>query len=556
MNLKVFIERPILSSVISVLLLLAGIIGILTLPIEQYPDIAPPTVLVRTSYPGASAETIQKSVIAPLEESINGVENMDYMQSTSTNSGSISINVYFRQGTDPDMATVNVQNRISQAAGSLPAEVTRIGVTVLKRQNSMLKIVALHSPNGTYDTKFLANYMKINLEPQLKRIKGVGDVLLHSNQYSMRIWLNPSAMAQHNLIPDDITNVLSEQNIESATGSFGANSSSTYEYTMKYRGRKLTPEEFGEIVISALPDGEILRLKDVAKIELGLESYDYESKINGHPGIQFMIFQTAGSNATEVVNTIDDLLEEVKKDLPDDIEIDTLMSVNDFLYASMAEVFKSLVAAFILVVLVVYFFLQDIRATLIPSISIIVSLIGTFAFMALAGFTINLLTLFALVLAIGTVVDNAIVVVEAVQARFDIGYKSSYQATNDAMGGITGAIITSTLVFMAVFIPVSMMGGTSGIFYTQFGITMAVAVGISAINALTLSPALCAILMKPYIDENGNEINNFSTRFRKTFRLPSMLSSITINTVFCFLSVKNGRCGVLLPFASPYSLYS
>lgn len=517
MNLKVFIERPILSSVISVLLLLAGIIGILTLPIEQYPDIAPPTVLVRTSYPGASAETIQKSVIAPLEESINGVENMDYMQSTSTNSGSISINVYFRQGTDPDMATVNVQNRISQAAGSLPAEVTRIGVTVLKRQNSMLKIVALHSPNGTYDTKFLANYMKINLEPQLKRIKGVGDVLLHSNQYSMRIWLNPSAMAQHNLIPDDITNVLSEQNIESATGSFGANSSSTYEYTMKYRGRKLTPEEFGEIVISALPDGEILRLKDVAKIELGLESYDYESKINGHPGIQFMIFQTAGSNATEVVNTIDDLLEEVKKDLPNDIEIDTLMSVNDFLYASMAEVFKSLVAAFILVVLVVYFFLQDIRATLIPSISIIVSLIGTFAFMALAGFTINLLTLFALVLAIGTVVDNAIVVVEAVQARFDIGFKSSYQATNDAMGGITGAIITSTLVFMAVFIPVSMMGGTSGIFYTQFGITMAVAVGISAINALTLSPALCAILMKPYIDENGNEINNFSTRFRKTF---------------------------------------
>lgn len=556
MNLKVFIERPILSSVISVLLLLAGIIGILTLPIEQYPDIAPPTVLVRTSYPGASAETIQKSVIAPLEESINGVENMDYMQSTSTNSGSISINVYFRQGTDPDMATVNVQNRISQAAGSLPAEVTRIGVTVLKRQNSMLKIVALHSPNGTYDTKFLANYMKINLEPQLKRIKGVGDVLLHSHQYSMRIWLNPSAMAQHNLIPDDITNVLSEQNIESATGSFGANSSSTYEYTMKYRGRKLTPEEFGEIVISALPDGEILRLKDVAKIELGLESYDYESKINGHPGIQFMIFQTAGSNATEVVNTIDDLLEEVKKDLPDDIEIDTLMSVNDFLYASMAEVFKSLVAAFILVVLVVYFFLQDIRATLIPSISIIVSLIGTFAFMALAGFTINLLTLFALVLAIGTVVDNAIVVVEAVQARFDIGYKSSYQATNDAMGGITGAIITSTLVFMAVFIPVSMMGGTSGIFYTQFGITMAVAVGISAINALTLSPALCAILMKPYIDENGNEINNFSTRFRKTFTTSFNAVVNHYKYGVLFLSVKNGRCGVLLPFASPYSLYS
>lgn len=517
MNLRTFIERPVLSSVISIVLLLAGIIGLATLPIEQYPDIAPPTVMVQTSYPGASAETIQKSVIAPLEESINGVENMDYMQSTSTNSGSVSINVYFRQGTDPDMATVNVQNRVSQATGSLPAEVTQIGVTVIKRQNSMLKIIALHSPNGTYDQKFLSNYMKLNLEPQIKRIKGVGDAVLLSDQYSMRIWLNPDAMAQHNLIPDDITGVLAEQNIEAATGSFGENSSSTYEYTMKYRGRKLTPEEFGEIVISAQPSGEILRLKDVARIELGTESYGYISKTDGHPGVQSMIFQTAGSNATEVVNNIDAFLEEAKKDLPDDIEIDTLMSVNDFLYASMKEVFKSLIAAFVLVVLVVYFFLQDIRATLIPSIAIIVSLVGTFAFIALAGFTINLLTLFALVLAIGTVVDNSIVVVEAVQARFDVGYKSSYHATNDAMNGITAAIITSTLVFMAVFIPVSMMGGTSGIFYTQFGVTMAVAVGISAINALTLSPALCAILMKPYIDEQGHEIDNFSNRFRKVF---------------------------------------
>ncbi|MGM9738429.1 MAG: efflux RND transporter permease subunit [Candidatus Cryptobacteroides sp.] len=517
MTLKAFIDRPILSAVISIVILFAGLIGLATLPVEQYPDIAPPTVMVITSYPGASAETIQKSVIAPLEESINGVENMDYMKSTSTNSGTIQISVYFRQGTDPDMATVNVMNRVSMATGSLPAEVTKIGVTVLKRQTSMLKIIALHSPNGTYDTKFLGNYMKLNIEPDLKRIKGVGDVALLSDQYSMRIWFNPSAMAQHCLIPSDITGILAEQNIEAATGSFGENSGSSFEYVMKYKGRKMTPEEFGEIVINALPSGEVLRLKDVARIELGTESYGYRSSTNDHPGIQTMVFQVAGSNATEVVNEIDALLDEARKDLPDDIRLDTMMSVNDFLFASMKEVLKSLIIAFILVVLVVYFFLQDFRATLIPSIAIIVSLVGTFAFMAVAGFTINLLTLFALVLAIGTVVDNSIVVVEAVQSRFDAGYKSSYHAANDAMGGITGAIVTSTLVFMAVFIPVSMMGGTSGIFYTQFGITMAVAVGLSAINALTLAPALCALIMKPVIDEDGKEKDTFSNRFRKVF---------------------------------------
>lgn len=513
MTLTTFIDRPILSSVISVVILIAGIIGLLTLPIEQYPDIAPPTVMVMTSYPGASAQTIQNSVIAPLEESINGVENMDYMKSTSTNSGSVTINVYFRQGTDPDMATVNVMNRVSMATGSLPAEVTKIGVTVVKRQTSMLKIITLHSPNGTYDTKFLANYMKLNIEPEIKRIKGVGDVVLLSDQYSMRIWMDPAAMSRHNLIPSDITGVLAEQNIEAATGSFGENSGASHEYVMKYRGRLMTPEEFGEIVIQALPGGEILRLKDVARCELGTESYGYRSKTDDHPGIQTMVFQVAGSNATEVVNEIDALLEEARKELPEDVAIDTMMSVNDFLYASMKEVFKSLLIAFILVVLVVYFFLQDLRATLIPTIAIVVSLVGTFAFMAVAGFTVNLLTLFALVLAIGTVVDNSIVVVEAVQARFDSGYQSSYHAANDAMGGITGAIVTSTLVFMAVFIPVSMTGGTSGIFYTQFGITMAVAVGLSAINALTLSPALAALLMKPYINEDGQ----FSTRFRKSF---------------------------------------
>lgn len=518
MSLKhFFIERPVFAGVISIIILLGGIIGLANLPVEQYPDIAPPTVMVMTSYPGANAETVQKSVIAPLEESINGVENMDYMQSTSSNNGSVSIMIYFRQGTDPDMAAVNVQNRVSQATGSLPTEVTRIGVTVVKRQNSMLKVLSIHSPNKTYDQAFLANYLKLNIEPLIKRIKGVGDMIILSDSYSMRIWFDPTAMAAHNLIPDDITGILAEQNIEAATGSFGENSTATYEYIMKYKGRLLTPEEFGEIIIKVLPNSEILRLKDIARIELGTESYGYISQLNSNPGVQALVFQTAGSNATAVVEEIDAFLENISKDLPRDIQIDSLMSVNDFLYASIDEVIKTLIETFILVVLIVYIFLQDIKSTLIPSISIVVSLVGTFAIMSIIGFTINLLTLFALVLAIGTVVDDAIVVVEAVQARFDVGYKSSYHATADAMGGVSTAIITSTFIFMAVFIPVSMMGGTSGIFYTQFGITMAVAVGLSAVNALTLAPALCALILDPYVDATGKEKNNFSNRFRKAF---------------------------------------
>lgn len=518
MNIKTFIERPVLSSVISIVIVLAGLIAVKSLPVEQFPDIAPPTVMVMTSYPGASAETVQKSVVAPIEEAINGVENMDYMSSTSTNSGSVEIMVYFRQGTDPDMAAVNVQNRVAQATGSLPAEVTRIGVTVIKRQNSMIKVLDLHATEESgYDTKFLANYAKLNIEPQLKRIKGVGSVVLLSDQYSMRIWFNPAAMAHYHLIPDDITGVLAEQNIESATGSFGESSGSSNEYIMKYSGRKQTPEEFGEMVIRATPNGEVLRLKDVAHIELGTESYGYKSTADGHPGVEMLVFQIAGSNATEVVNEIDALMEESRKSMPEGLMIDSMLSVNDFLYASIKEVIKSLLLAILLVVLVVYFFLQDFRATMIPTISIFVAVIGTFAFMAVAGFTINLLTLFALVLAIGTVVDNAIVVVEAVQAKLEDGYKSSFEATKDAMGGITAAIVTSTLVFMAVFIPVSMTGGTSGVFYTQFGITMAVAVGISAVNALTLAPALCAILLKPYVDAEGRQIDSFSARFRNKF---------------------------------------
>ena len=543
MTLKHFIERPVLASVISIVIVIAGIIGLATLPIEQYPDIAPPTVMVRASYPGASAETIQKSVIVPLEQAINGVENMTYITSSAA-VGSASVTVYFRQGTDPDMAAVNVQNKVSRATGQLPSAVTQIGVSTMKRQTSMVKIFSLYSPDDSYDETFLSNYSKINIEPRILRIPGVGEAFTLGADYSMRVWLKPDVMAQYKLIPSDVTAALSEQNIESATGTLGENSENTFQYTMKYRGRYETPEEFGQIVIRSLPDGEVLRLKDVADIELGSESYAYKGYTNGHPGVSTMIFQTAGSNATQVVEDVEALLEEVRAELPKGIEIAHLQSVNDFLYASMNEVLKTLIEAIILVVLVVYVFLQDIRSTLVPTISILVALVGTFAFLSVAGFSINLLTLFALVLAIGTVVDDAIIVVEAVQARFDVGYKSSYHATIDAMSGITSAIVTSTLVFMAVFIPVAMMGGTSGIFYTQFGITMAVAVGISAVNALTLSPALCALLLKPYMDENGQMRDNFAARFRKAF-----------NTTFGTM-VNKYKHGVLLFIKHKWLMWS
>ena len=517
MNLRTFIERPVLSAVISITIVVVGIIGLFSLPVEQYPDIAPPTIMVSTTYYGASAETLQKSVIAPLEEAINGVEDMTYMTSSATNSGSVSITVYFKQGTDPDMAAVNVQNRVSRATGQLPAEVTQVGVTTSKRQTSILQMFSLYSPDDSYDENFLSNYISINLKPQILRISGVGDLMIMGGEYSMRVWMKPDVMAQYKLIPSDITGVLAEQNIESATGSFGENSDETYQYTMKYTGRLITPEEFGDIVIRSTDNGEVLKLKDVADIQLGQDSYAYHGGMDGHPGVSCMVFQTAGSNATEVNQNIDKLLEEASKDLPKGVELTQMMSSNDFLFASIHEVVKTLIEAIILVILVVYVFLQDFRSTLIPLVGIVVSLVGTFAFMAIAGFSINLLTLFALVLVIGTVVDDAIIVVEAVQARFDVGYRSSYMASIDAMKGISNAVITTSLVFMAVFIPVSFMGGTSGTFYTQFGLTMAVAVGISAINALTLSPALCALLLKPYINEDGTQKNNFAARFRKAF---------------------------------------
>ena len=517
MKLRTFIDRPILACVISVLILMLGLISLFNLPMEQYPDIAPPTVMVSTSYTGANAETVQKSVIVPLEEAINGVENMTYMTSTSTNNGSGSITVYFKQGTDPDMATINTKNRVSEAEGLLPAEVTKVGVTVEKRQNSTLKILTLYSPDNSYDQTFINNYFKINIEPRLSRITGVGNVNVMGGDYAMRIWLNPQVMAQYSLVPDDVISALGDQNVEAATGTLGEDSENTYQYTLKYRGHYETSEEFGNIVIKSLANGEVLRLKDIAKVELGAQSYAYNSEINGHPGATCMISQTAGSNANEIIQEIDKLTEEISKELPKGLVLSDLMSTKDFLDASIHEVVKTLIEAILLVILVVYVFLQSVRSTIIPAVSIIVSLIGTFAFLYLAGFSLNLLTLFALVLVIGTVVDDAIVVVEAVQAKFDEGERSPYKATTGAMDGIAAAIVTTSLVFMAVFIPSSFMGGTSGTFYMQFGLTMAAAVGISAINALTLSPALCALIMTPHIDTTTGQKLSFSTRFHHAF---------------------------------------
>lgn len=517
MKLKIFIDRPILAGTISALLLLIGIIGLTQLPIEEFPDIAPPTIQVTTSYTGASAETIQKSVIAPLEEAINGVEDMMYITSSASNAGDATITVYFKQGADPDMAQVNVQNKVATVQGRLPAEVTKVGIITKKLQNSTLKIFALNSPDGSYDYEFLSNYLKINVEPLISRISGVGEAKIIGSEYSMRIWLNPTVMAQYQLVPSDITAVLGEQNLESPTGVLGENSENVFQYTLKYRGRYQTEEEFGELVIKALPDGEVLRLKDVAEIELGLLGYGMNVEISGHPGAVIIVSQQSGSNANEIVKEIDKTLEDVSAQLPRGIEIVHLVSAKDFLDVSINKVVTTLLEAFLLVFLVVFIFLQSFRATVIPAISIIVSLVGTFAFLYVAGFSLNLLTLFALVLVIGTVVDDAIVVVEAVQAQFDIGFKSPYIASIKAMENVSSALVTTSLVFMSVFIPVCFVGGTTGTFYTQFGATMAVAVGISLINALTLSPALCALLMKPHKTDEEGEKRSLGSRFHHAF---------------------------------------
>lgn len=518
MKLDRFINRPVLSTVISIFMVILGILGLLFLPITQYPDIAPPTIYVSTTYTGANAQTILNSVIAPLEESINGVEDMLYMTSTATNTGSADITVYFKQGTDPDMAAVNVQNRVSKAQNLLPAEVTQVGVITQKRQTSMLMVFSLFSPDDRYDLEFLENYAKINVIPLIQRVPGVGDANVIASDYSMRIWLKPDIMAQYGLMPSDITGILAEQNIEAAPGQFGAQGNQSFQYVLTYKGRLQTAEEFGNMVIRANENGEILYLKDVADIELGRLTYDFKDFQNGHNAVSAIVYQTAGSNATAIIEDINDLLDEIKETLPPGIEISVTMNSNDFLYASIHEVIKTLIEAFILVFFVVYIFLQDLRSTLIPAIAIPVSLIGTFFALYLMGFSLNLLTLCALVLAIAIVVDDAIVVVEGVHAKLDQGYKSPHKASIDAMRELSGAILSITLVMMSVFIPVSFMPGTSGTFYRQFGLTMAFAIGFSAINALTLSPALCAILLKPHKEGEGHK-KTFVSRFHIAFNV-------------------------------------
>ena len=517
MNVKTFIDRPIFAGVISVLILLVGLIGLVQLPVEQFPEIAPPTVSVSANYAGANAETVQRSVLVPLEEAINGVEDMMYMVSSATNNGSASIQIYFRQGTDGDMAMVNVQNRIASAQSLLPAEVTKSGVTVKKRQTSRIKAIAVYSPDGSFDRKFIINYLKINIEPRLSRIAGVGEVDVRGGDYSLRIWLDPGKMSKYGLVPSDISKVLAEQNLEAPTGTLGAESENTFRYVLKYRGRYENVIDYENMVIRAESNGTVLRLKDVANIELGERTYDYVGLVNGHPGTTLMISQTSGSNANEIIKAVDKDIEKIREELPKGLEIVDLMSTKDFLDASIKNVIKTLFEAILLVILVVFVFLQSMRSTIIPTISIIVSLVGTFAFLAVAGFSLNMITLFALVLVIGTVVDDSIVVVEAVQAKFDEGYKSPYKAAVDAMGGISMALVATTFVFMAVFIPVSFMGGTTGTFYTQFGLTMAVAVGISLLNSLTLSPALCALIMTPHAEVKDGEKASFSSRFHKAF---------------------------------------
>ena len=512
MNVKTFIDRPILSGVISVLMVLVGVIGLSQLALEQFPEIAPPTVRIMASYTGANAETVQKSVVVPLEEAINGVEGMMYMTSNASNNGSGSIGMFFRQGTNPDMAMVNVQNRAATVQGRLPSDVVKSGLTVRKRQTSNIKQIAIYSPDSTFDRAFLANYTKINIEPRLSRIPGVGEVNVMGADYSMRIWLDPLKMARYNLTPSDITQVLNEQNVEVATGTLGAESSNTFQYVLKYRGRYEDEQGYENLVIRSLPNGDVLRIKDIAKVELGSQNYNIIAETNGSPGVNVSINQVAGSNANEIIKQIDREIEDIRGSLPPGIVIEDLESKKDFLDASIASVVETLLEALVLVILVVFLFLQSWRATIIPAVAIMVSLIATLAVIYAIGFSLNMLTLFALVLVIGTVVDDAIVVVEAVQAKLDssdysenseYSDKRSYHASIAAMHNITSALVTTTLVFMAVFVPVCFIGGVTGTFYTQFGLTMAIAVGISLFNALTLSPALSALIMRPNSGANG-----------------------------------------------------
>lgn len=518
MRLDNFIKRPVLSTVISILTVILGVIGLVSLPIEQYPDIAPPTVMVRAFYGGANAETVLNSVLAPLEEQINGVEGMTYMTSSATNDGAASITVYFKQGTNADMAQVNVQNRVSQASALLPAEVTRAGVQVMKRQTSTVLIIGLKGNDEKYDEKFLSNYAEINVIPAIKRVNGVGECQsFGAKTYTMRLWLDPVKMKNYGLMPTDLVGVLAQQNIEAAPGKFGEQSNRQYEYALRYKGRLKTPEEFGNMIISSDNNGQTIRVKDVAKVEMGGLYYSVTQNIDGKPAVMMMVTQTAGSNATKIAADIKKVMAEQVKSFPPGVELVYQQDVTEFLFASIDDLIKTLLEAFVLVFVVVYIFLQDMRSTLIPLVAVPVSLIGTFFFLYVFGFSLNLLTLAALVLAIAIVVDDAIVVVEAVHAKLDLGYKSARQASIDAMNEIAGAIISITLVMAAVFIPVSFMGGTSGTFYREFGITMAISIVISALNALTLSPALCAILLKPKNEDGTARKMSMADRFHSAF---------------------------------------
>ena len=551
MKLDRFINRPVLSTVISIFMVILGALGLVSIPITQYPDIAPPTIEVSTTYTGANAQTVLNSVIAPLEEAINGVENMMYMTSSATNTGSATITIYFKQGTDPDMAAVNVQNRVAKAQGLLPAEVTQVGVITEKQQTSMLVVFSLYGTDDRYNFDFLENYMKINVIPQVQRVPGVGDASVMASDYSMRIWLKPDVMAQYGLMPSDITAVLAEQNIEAAPGQFGDQGNQSFQYVLTYKGRLQTAEQFGDIIIRANPDGQILYLKDVAEIELDRLIYGYKNFMSGHNAATAIVYQTAGSNATEIIKNITALLDDMSKDLPAGMAFSVSMNANDFLFASIHEVAKTLVEAFLLVFLVVYVFLQDFRSTLIPAIAIPVSLIGTFFVLFLIGFSLNLLTLCALVLAIAIVVDDAIVVVEGVHAKLDQGYKSPRKAAIDAMGELSGAILSITLVMMSVFIPVSFMTGTSGTFYRQFGLTMAIAIGFSAVNALTLSPALCAVLLKPHKDEKEGK-PSMAKRFQTAFNAAydSLLSKYKVGVSHFVKHKKLSFAGVIVGIAA------
>lgn len=541
---KKFIERPVLSTVISVIIVILGILGLVTLPVSQYPEIAPPTVQVTASYQGANADVVMNSVVVPLEEQINGVEDMTYMTSSASNDGTATITVNFKLGTNPDLAAVNVQNRVARATSLLPAEVTRSGVITAKRQASNVLIFALYSDDNAYDQKFLQNYANINIIPQIKRINGVGDASAFGQlDYSMRIWLKPDVMATYGLVPGDVNAALAEQNIEAAPGQFGEQGNQSFQYTLKYTGRLKDETEFSNIIIRTAANGQVLRLKDIARIELGAQSYTSSVRFNGKPALGIAINQTAGSNAKEVIENSIKALDEAQKSFPKGIHYTTLINVNDFLDASIEKVLHTLVEAFILVFIVVFIFLQDFRSTLIPAISVPVAIIGTFFFLSLFGFTINLLTLFALVLAIGIVVDDAIVVVEAVHAKLDEGYQSARKATVDAMEDISGAIISITLVMAAVFIPVSFIQGSSGVFYKQFGLTLAIAIILSAVNALTLSPALCAIFLKPHQDDHGKK-KNFLQRFYAGFNASFDLMTNRYKRSVDFLSRKKWLAGL------------